>query len=292
MLPIQNFAFDDSLVRVVMRGDDPWFAGKDVCHALGIAKHHQALERLDQDERGTCTVGTPSGEQSMIVVCEAGVYRLAFTSRKEEAKRFTRWVAHEVLPSIRRTGHYGTPPAADEAQIADRSPDGPLYKLNLVREARLLFGAERARWLWRHLGLPAVPPPPPTALDEARQCLRHLLDAPAFEGGPMIRDLLEPALNDYESERATLIGAGIRVLPERDGFMVANMNRRLVEIFAGTEWGKGAWSRVIRRLPGTTPTGPYRFDGHQQRGTFVAADLLDEDRELRARTGKGVALPH
>ena len=36
-------------------------------------------------------------------------------SRKPEAKAFKRWVAHEVLPSIRKHGGYLTPEKAAEA---------------------------------------------------------------------------------------------------------------------------------------------------------------------------------
>lgn len=107
MNAITNFAFGEHLVRVIEREGEPWFVGKDVCGVLGISKHHQALENLDIDERGTCNVGTPSGNQDMIIVSEPGVYRLIFRSRKPEAERFKRWLAHEVLPEIRRTGRYG-----------------------------------------------------------------------------------------------------------------------------------------------------------------------------------------
>jgi hypothetical protein len=61
----------------------------------------------------------------MTTVNEPGLYSLILGSRKPEAKRFKRWVTHEVLPAIRRTGHYGTAPqsapgltAEDAARIA------------------------------------------------------------------------------------------------------------------------------------------------------------------------------
>jgi len=281
MIPVQNFAFDDSLVRVVMRGDDPWFAGKDVCQALGIAKHHQALERLDPDERGTCTVGTPSGEQSMIVVCEAGVYRLAFTSRKEEAKKFTRWVAHDVLPTLRKTGRYELSqpeapalpgPAGDRAM----APDSFLAKLTCIREARMVFGRAQAQIMWRQLGLPAVPPPPLTDVDEARMLLRHILDAPVSSGSARsIRDCLDAALADFdEAARLELLPSGIRPLPETGAFVIANQSPWLWDILDGTEW-RGRHGRILRRLPGVTASGTTRFGARQHRGTLIPEDLLD-----------------
>jgi hypothetical protein len=51
-------------------------------------------------------MNTPGGLQHITVINEAGCYRLVFTSRKESAERFKRWLAHDVLPEIRQTGSY------------------------------------------------------------------------------------------------------------------------------------------------------------------------------------------
>ncbi|WP_313937843.1 BRO-N domain-containing protein [Anabaena azotica] len=64
---------------------------------------------LEPDEKGTAIVSTLGGEQEMLTVNEPGLYRLIFKSRKPVAKRFQRWVFHEVLPSLRRTGRYEIP---------------------------------------------------------------------------------------------------------------------------------------------------------------------------------------
>jgi hypothetical protein len=45
----------------------------------------------------------------MTVVSESGLFNMVLGSRKPEAKRFKRWVTHEVLPSIRKTGAYAVP---------------------------------------------------------------------------------------------------------------------------------------------------------------------------------------
>ena len=37
---------------------------------------------------------------------EFGLYNFIFESRKSEARNFKRWVTHEVLPSIYKTGEY------------------------------------------------------------------------------------------------------------------------------------------------------------------------------------------
>ena len=57
-------------------------------------------------EKGVIATDTPGGEQSMTTINEPGLYNLVLGSRRPEAKRFKRWVTHEVLPAIRRTGRY------------------------------------------------------------------------------------------------------------------------------------------------------------------------------------------
>lgn len=91
-----------------MRGEDgePWFIAKDVCDALGLGRQQDSTRYLDDDEKGECLVNTPSGEQRMVTVSEAGLYSLILRSRKPEAREFKRWVTHDVLPSIRREGGY------------------------------------------------------------------------------------------------------------------------------------------------------------------------------------------
>lgn len=93
-------------VRVSTRDGEPWFVAKDVCDALGIAKYRDAVSRLDPDERGSVLVDTLGGAQEASAVSEPGFYKLVMRSRKPEAKAFQRWVTHEVLPAIRRTGGY------------------------------------------------------------------------------------------------------------------------------------------------------------------------------------------
>lgn len=91
-----------------IRGVDgePTFVAKDVCTSLGLGNSRQALARLDDDEKGVISTDTPGGEQQMQAVNEAGLYVLVLGSRKPEAKAFQRWVTHEVLPALRRSGGY------------------------------------------------------------------------------------------------------------------------------------------------------------------------------------------
>lgn len=93
-------------VRFEVIDGDPWFVAKDVCAILDISKYRDAISDLDDDERMSISVDTLGGMQKMTAVNEFGLYNLIFASRKPEAKAFRRWVTHDLLPSIRKTGRY------------------------------------------------------------------------------------------------------------------------------------------------------------------------------------------
>lgn len=152
MNAIATFDFEDVPVRTVEIDGEPWVVGVDVCRCLTIANSRDALAKLADDERREVNLNTVGvsdgirGNPNAIIINEPGVYRLIFSSTKPEAERFRRWVFHEVLPSIRRTGRYATD--WDWEDIGE--------KLRLVKEARLAHGRKAARDLWARLGLPAV----------------------------------------------------------------------------------------------------------------------------------------
>ena len=99
------FDFEGRQVRIVTDAQgEPWFVAADVLSTISLDR--KALERLDDDEKGVNSIHTPGGIQEMTTVNEPGLYALVLGSRKAEAKRFKRWVTHEVLPAIRKTGSY------------------------------------------------------------------------------------------------------------------------------------------------------------------------------------------
>lgn len=107
MSQIIPFEFESHALRVNLdAAGQPWFVAADVCAALELPETHKAIARLDDDEKGRNSIPTPGGQQEMSVVNESGLYNLVLGSRKPEAKRFKRWITHEVLPSIRKTGSY------------------------------------------------------------------------------------------------------------------------------------------------------------------------------------------
>lgn len=107
MNDLQIFTYEGTPCRTIEKEDGLWWVLKDVCEVLGIVKHTNVAARLDDDEKGACLMGTPSGQQNMTIINEPGLYNVILRSDKEEAKKFNRWVTHEVLPEIRSKGHYG-----------------------------------------------------------------------------------------------------------------------------------------------------------------------------------------
>ena len=108
---IAIFCYKSMPVRTVEISGDTWFVAKDVCDILELTNSRMAVQELDEDEKGVSKTDTPGGVQDMTIISEAGLYTLLMRSNKPEAKPFRRWVTHEVLPSIRKTGSYALPKA-------------------------------------------------------------------------------------------------------------------------------------------------------------------------------------
>lgn len=101
-------------IRTVMINDQPWFVGKDIAVALGYSNTRDALaKRVDAEDKGVAKRDTLGGTQELAVINESGLYSLILSSKLPSAKKFKRWVTSEVLPSIRKTGHYGNTPLKD-----------------------------------------------------------------------------------------------------------------------------------------------------------------------------------
>lgn len=110
-------------IRAVEINGEPWFVGKDICDYFGDTNYRRSISRLAPDERGVSQIETPGGTQDMTIISESGLYSLLFLMKPKKAKgvsqndariqervekvdSFKRWVTHEVLPSIRKTGGY------------------------------------------------------------------------------------------------------------------------------------------------------------------------------------------
>lgn len=90
-------------IRTLLINNEPWFVAKDVCNALELTNTTMAVNTLDLDERSKFNLGR---QGNVNIVNEYGLYNLILSSRKKQAKAFKRWVTHDVLPAIRKTGSY------------------------------------------------------------------------------------------------------------------------------------------------------------------------------------------
>lgn len=116
------FDYHGHEVRMVVGKDgEPWFVAKDVCEYFGDTNYRRSMQGIDTDEKGVSQMNTPGGTQKMSIVNEPGLYSMLFAmqpkkargvsdeyiaERTEQLKQFKRWVTHEVIPTIRKTGGY------------------------------------------------------------------------------------------------------------------------------------------------------------------------------------------
>lgn len=148
-------------LRKAQQGE-PWFVAKDVCGCLGLDTSNLS-KLLDEDELSTCPVQYTDQVRNLSVVSEPGLYSLVLRSRKPEAKAFKRWVTHDILPSIRKSGGYMAAKPDDtpetilaRAVLSRRTPSGA-SKPNATRPSAPRHGsaAGARRPQWR----PPLPPP-------------------------------------------------------------------------------------------------------------------------------------
>lgn len=113
---IQKFDFKGALLRTLTdEAGEPWFVLKDCMSILDLGNPTETVKMFDDDEFSTTEVIDSIGRrQQAYIISEPGLYRLVMRSRKPEAKEFQRWVTHEVLPQIRRTGGYIPTTDADD----------------------------------------------------------------------------------------------------------------------------------------------------------------------------------
>ncbi|MCK9324460.1 MAG: ORF6C domain-containing protein [Bacteroidales bacterium] len=114
------FNYQEQQVRTIVKDGEPWFVAKDVCEIFGDTNYRRSTGKLDSDEKGVSQINTPGGNQEMMVINEPGLYSLLFNMQPQKGnqpqdaieerltalKAFKRWITHEVIPSIRKTGMY------------------------------------------------------------------------------------------------------------------------------------------------------------------------------------------
>lgn len=109
MSSLDIFQYAGQQVRTVILDGQPWFVIADVARVLGLSNPTMVANAMFEDDLSTTEVIDSMGRsQTARVVNEPGLYRMIFQSRKSEAADFQRWVTREVLPTIRRTGQFGS----------------------------------------------------------------------------------------------------------------------------------------------------------------------------------------
>ena len=106
---VQEFLYENSPIRMIESNGETWWELKDICKLLSIENHKNITKRLEEDEVGTFELPHPQSKEKkleMLCVNESGLYSVILRSDKPEAKAFRRWITHEILPEIHRTGEY------------------------------------------------------------------------------------------------------------------------------------------------------------------------------------------
>lgn len=129
MNKLQIFKYEDQEVRTIQKDEEVWWVLKDVCGVLGLSNPSAVADRLDDDERAKFDLGR-QGESN--IINESGLYNVIIRSDKPEAKKFKRWVTHEVLPTIRKTGGY----VANEESFINT------YLPNADEQTKLMFKSQ------------------------------------------------------------------------------------------------------------------------------------------------------
>ncbi|MBS3985636.1 MAG: phage antirepressor KilAC domain-containing protein [Selenomonadales bacterium] len=133
MNELQAFSYEGNEIRTIQRNGEPWWVLKDVCDVLELSNSRMVADRLDEDEKDVSIVDTLGGKQELTVISESGLYNVILLSRKPEAKKFKRWVTHEVLPQIRKHGAYVTTSKLEEIM---NDPDSWIMLLTTLKAER------------------------------------------------------------------------------------------------------------------------------------------------------------
>ncbi len=109
-LTIFNYGEEEIKVMMDEKGNPRWIAS-EITDILGIVRSRDAVSRLDDDEKADAVLNRTSSNgviqnRNITIINESGLYSLILSSRKPQAKAFKRWITHEVLPAIRKTGGY------------------------------------------------------------------------------------------------------------------------------------------------------------------------------------------
>ena len=139
-----------TLATITDKKGNPWFIAKDVCGVLGYRDTNDGTKYLDSEEQNTCTDKSSGQVRHIKIINEPGLYSLILRSRKPEAKEFKRWVAHKVLPAIRKTGGYIH--GADKMSEKEIMAKALLVAQRTIEQrdklAQAFFASDQSRKMW------------------------------------------------------------------------------------------------------------------------------------------------
>lgn len=151
------FTFENTSLTILGDILNPLFIAKQICDVLGFANHKDAIKNhVDPDDIFKLEMNDRlNRKQTVNCVNESGLYALIFGSKLPKAKEFKRWVTNEVLPAIRKQGHYQCPaldrletltPAQQDAirkKVAERALLSTANYKTIYKALRLRFQVSR-----------------------------------------------------------------------------------------------------------------------------------------------------
>lgn len=197
---LSTFNFESNSIRTLVINNEPWFVAKDLCNAINISNYRDAIERLDEDEKGVALTDTLGGKQEMNIVSESGMYTLILRCRDAVKKgsiphRFRKWVTSEVLPQIRKTGSYS------KTTVDQRT--GLRNAVNMLVSKKGLIYSDAYNLVHQYMNVERIEDIPADKLQSAVEYVHRIV----LEGELIIEKVKEPGmnLNLSESELKDLI---------------------------------------------------------------------------------------
>jgi prophage antirepressor-like protein len=104
-------------IRTAEENGQIWFCGKDIAVALNYTNPKKAITDHCREDGVTIRslIDSMGRIQQAKFINEPNLYRLITHSKLPSAEKFEQWVFEEVLPAIRKTGHYEVPGYAPKA---------------------------------------------------------------------------------------------------------------------------------------------------------------------------------
>lgn len=104
-------------IRTLKKDEEIWFVAGDVANILDFRDAYTAARSVADEDKKLHKLRVAGQNREVTLINEAGLYTLALKSRKPEAKKFKKWITHEVIPEIRKTGQYISKPSSVEDLI-------------------------------------------------------------------------------------------------------------------------------------------------------------------------------